>query len=161
MRLVALLLALLLPSPAAPLAHDGEWRWPVEGPRLVLAGYRIGPDPWDPGHRGVDLAAAPGAAVLAPADAVVHFAGRVVDRPVLSLDLADGALVSLEPVTTTLAEGEAVLAGEPIGTVQAGHCAEGCVHLGVRVGGEYRNPLLWLGGVPRAVLLPTRAAAVG
>ncbi len=42
-----------------------------------------------------------------------------------------------------------------IGTVSSGgHCAAGCVHFGVRIDGEYVSPFLFLGGLPRAVLLP-------
>ena len=54
-------------------------------------------------------------------------------------------------------DGDVVHRGEVIGTVVAGHCASAvCLHLGARVGGEYVNPLVFLGGVPHAVLYPTR-----
>jgi murein DD-endopeptidase MepM/ murein hydrolase activator NlpD len=59
-------------------------------------------------------------------------------------------------VTTTLVEGDAVTRGDVIGTVLPGHCATVCVHLGVRVDGQYVSPLRFLGGIPRAILLPTR-----
>ena len=35
-----------------------------------------------------------------------------------------------------------------------GHAAPGLLHFGVRLDGEYINPLILLGGVPRAILLP-------
>ena len=35
-----------------------------------------------------------------------------------------------------------------------GHADVGTLHLGARLHGEYINPLLLLGGVPRAILLP-------
>jgi hypothetical protein len=59
-------------------------------------------------------------------------------------------------VTTTLAEGAVVVAGDQIGTVIAGHCSSVCLHFGVRLLGEYLSPLNFLGGIPHSVLLPTR-----
>jgi len=105
----------------------------------------------------VDLAS--GERLLAPAGGVVRYAGWVVDRPVLSIDHGD-LVSSYEPVVANVSAGDVVEAGQVIGTVQPGHCAVPCVHMGVRVDGDetaYRNPLLWLGGVPRSVLLPTRS----
>ena len=62
---------------------------------------------------------------------------------------------AIEPVAATVGEGVAVSAGEVIGTVSSGgHCSAGCVHFGVRIDGEYVSPFLFLGGLPRAVLLP-------
>ena len=92
--------------------------------------------------------------MLAPADGVVHFAGFVVDRPVLSIEHADGVLSSFEPVQTDLVAGDRVTRGQVIGTLLPGHCASPCLHLGARVDGEYVNPLLFLGGVGWSVLYP-------
>jgi len=144
------------------LANGGEasrWEWPIAPPRTIVREFEAPPTPYAAGHRGLDLRAPEGTEVLAPEDGTVHFAGVVVDRPVLSLRHADGLLSSFEPVTTELAKGDAVRAGEVIGTVaDGGHCAGGCLHVGARLDGtEYVSPLLFLGGVPRAVLLPTRA----
>jgi murein DD-endopeptidase MepM/ murein hydrolase activator NlpD len=123
----------------------------------VVRGYLAPPTPYGAGHRGIDIRAPEGASVLAPADGVVHFAGFVVDRPVLSLEHAGGVLSSFEPVTTTLRAGDVVHRGEVIGTLLAGHCARSaCLHLGARIDGEYVNPLVFLGGVAPAVLYPTR-----
>ncbi len=153
MRLLGTLAALLALSSPMPPAQ--RWEWPVDPPRHVLAGFVGPPKPWQPGHRGVDLAAS-STALRAPADGVVHYTGWVVDRGVLSIDHGGGVLSSYEPVVATVAEGESVEAGEIIGTIEPGHCATLCVHVGVRVDGEYRNPLIWLGGAERPVLLPTR-----
>ena len=95
----------------------------------------------------------------APDDAVVRFAGIVVDRPVLTLDHGGGVLSSYEPVASELPVG----AGRPRrgarhGRVPGGHCADACLHVGVRVHGEYVSPLLFFDRVPRAVLLPLGAA---
>lgn len=94
--------------------------------------------------------------VLAPADGVVSFAGVVVDRPVLSIRHAGGLVSSYEPVVTTLVAGDSVARGQQIGELQAGHCAELCLHFGVRLDGAYISPLNYLGGIPWSVLLPTR-----
>ncbi|MBX3098798.1 MAG: M23 family metallopeptidase [Salinibacterium sp.] len=138
------------------LAVAPPWVWPIDPPHSIVHPY-IAPDtPYAAGHRGVDLAA-PARTVYAPDDGVVHFAGTVVDRPVLSIKQAGGVLTSFEPVTTTLVAGDTVERGEVIGVVLPGHCASVCLHFGVRVDGGYVSPLRWLGGFERAVLIPTRS----
>lgn len=93
--------------------------------------------------------------VGAPADGIVAFAGTVVDRPLLTIDHGGGVVSTLEPVTASVAPGERVARGAPIGTLSTGgHAVAGTLHLGVRVDGEYVNPLLFLGGLQRARLLP-------
>ena len=112
--------------------------------------------PYAAGHRGIDLAAAAQQPVLAPRDGVVSFAGLVVDRPVLSITQPGDVIVTVEPVDAVVAVGDRVHAGQTIGTVgSGGHCPPGCLHLGVRLHGSYVSPLLYLGELPRAVLLPT------
>ena len=132
---------------------DSLWSWPVDAARSVLRPFTAPPTRYAAGHRGIDIA---GEVVLAPADGVVHFAGVVVDRPVLSLDHTSGVLSSYEPVITHLRTGDTVHRGEVIGVVLPGHCAKTCLHLGVRIDGQYVSPLTFLGGIPRSVLLPTR-----
>jgi len=130
------------------------WAWPVAAPHPIARPYLAPATPYASGHRGVDLRAAEGSEVRAPDDGVVHFSGVVVDRPVLSIDHGSGVISSYEPVASVLAEGDVVRRGDVIGVLEAGHCASACLHLGVRVDGEYLSPLLFLGGQPRAVLLP-------
>jgi murein DD-endopeptidase MepM/ murein hydrolase activator NlpD len=137
-----------------PVAELGAWSWPVSGAHALARPYIAPAGPYAAGHRGIDIRAPEGAPVLAPADGVVHFAGFVVDRPVLSIQHAGGALSSYEPVQTTLVAGDRVSRGQVIGTLLPGHCAAACLHLGVRVDGEYVNPLLFLGGVGWSVLYP-------
>ena len=141
----------LIPLLAAP----APWNWPVDPPHTVVRPYVAPATPYSAGHRGVDLAA-PGGTVYAPDDGIVHFAGTVVDRPVLSIRQDGGIITSFEPVVTTLVAGDRVERGQVIGTVLPGHCASVCLHFGVRVNGAYASPLAWLGGIERAVLLPTR-----
>jgi murein DD-endopeptidase MepM/ murein hydrolase activator NlpD len=142
-------------APAGATASDPQWRWPVDPPRSIARNYLAPATPYSSGHRGVDIRA-PGSVVYAPAAGVVHFAGVVVDRPVLSIQHAGGLLSSYEPVQSSLSAGQVVHRGDVIGTVLPGHCSGQCLHFGVRLHGEYVNPLRFLGGVPWAVLLPTR-----
>lgn len=130
------------------------WAWPVSPPHPIVRPYLAPATPYAAGHRGIDIAVTDGATLYAPDDGVVHFAGWVVDRPVLSIDHGGGVLSSYEPVSTHLTAGQAVRRGQAIGLVEAGHCATPCLHLGVRIHGAYVSPLLYLGGQPRAVLLP-------
>ncbi len=140
---------------AALAAAAALWAWPIAAPHPIARPYLAPATPYASGHRGIDIRAAVGAELLAPANGVVHFAGVVVDRPVLSIDHGGGVISSYEPVDTTLREGDVVRRGEVTGRVRAGHCSSGaCVHVGVRIDGEYVSPLLFLGGQPRAVLLP-------
>lgn len=138
------------PTPAADTAHT--WMWPVLG--RVVEPYQQPAHDYAPGHRGVDIEAGT-ETVVAPDDGVVLFAGVVVDRPVLTIDHGDGLVSTLEPVATPLSAGARVAAGDVVGTLSlGGHSREGSLHLGARKDGVYINPLLMLGGVPRAVLLP-------
>jgi murein DD-endopeptidase MepM/ murein hydrolase activator NlpD len=172
MRSVLLVVAILtLPLSAAPSAESAgarstiastraesstpPWSWPVAGAHVVVRPYLAPATDYGPGHRGVDLAA-DGTRVLAPADGVVSYAGVVVDRGVLSIAHSEGVVSSYEPVTTELRAGDVVHRGQLVATLDAGHCSEPCVHLGVRIDGRYVSPMLFLGEVPRSVLLPTR-----
>jgi murein DD-endopeptidase MepM/ murein hydrolase activator NlpD len=163
MRRALVLLALtslpLLIAAAPADAAEPRWSWPVEGAHGIVRPYLAPATAYSAGHRGIDIASS--GPVLAPADGVVHFAGFVVDRPVLSIAHAGDVLSSYEPVATTLHAGEAVRRGEVIGSIQPGHCVELCLHFGVRIDGQYVSPFLFLGGIPHSVLLPTRRYARG
>ena len=67
---------------------------------------------------------------------------------------AEGHRVSMEPVTALVPSGERVRAGEVIAELEPGHCPTLCVHLGLRVGEDYRSARRELGILKRAVLLP-------
>ena len=131
------------------------WTWPVGPPHDQLRPFEAPSSRFAAGHRGIDLVALAGSPVRAPADGVVSFAGTVVDRPVLSIEHGDDLISSFEPVTATVATGERVRAGQVVGSVASGaHCSDRCVHFGVRRHGQYISPVLFLGGIARAVLLP-------
>jgi murein DD-endopeptidase MepM/ murein hydrolase activator NlpD len=144
----------VLPGADAAAAAPARWSWPVATPHAIVRPFIAPASEYAAGHRGIDIAAR--GAVVAPADGVVHFAGVVVDRPVLSIEHPGGVLSSYEPVTSELRAGDVVTRGEVIGEVQPGHCRSPCLHFGVRIDGEYVSPLLFLGGIPHSVLLPTR-----
>jgi murein DD-endopeptidase MepM/ murein hydrolase activator NlpD len=128
--------------------------WPAESFRLARA-YVAPAHEYGPGHRGIDLDLQGGAVVRAPADGVVAFAGSVAGRGILTIDHGNGLVTTLEPVTTALAPGTPVVGGEDVANLGlGGHAAPGALHFGVRLDGRYINPMLLLGGVPRAVLLP-------
>jgi murein DD-endopeptidase MepM/ murein hydrolase activator NlpD len=140
---------------AAGRVELARWTWPVGSVHDLGRSFQAPAGPYGAGHRGIDVAAQPGTAVRAPADGVVSFAGVVVDRPVLSIQHSDGLLSSIEPVTAQVAEGDRVSAGQVVGVVATGaHCSDRCVHFGVRRHGQYISPLLFLGGLSPAVLLP-------
>ncbi|MBE1514176.1 M23 family metallopeptidase [Nesterenkonia halotolerans] len=147
-------------SPPAPSSRidqqtPGPWRSPVSA--AELRPFAAPPSPWGAGHRGVDLGPlSAGATIRAPADGQVSFAGVVVDRPVLSIEHGSGYLSSFEPVEGSLEVGDAVSTGDPVGTLapSKGHCTAPCLHWGVRLHGDYINPLLLTGDLEPSVLLP-------
>jgi murein DD-endopeptidase MepM/ murein hydrolase activator NlpD len=155
--IVVPLAAILVHAVAAPPESVDwpRWRWPLTGQHSVVAPYRAPAHEYGPGHRGADLAARHEAEVLAPADGVVAFSGTVVDRPLLTIAHADGLVTTFEPVRSALRPGDSVSAGQEIGLVSAGgHTSVDALHIGVRHDGDYINPMLLFGEVPRAILLP-------
>jgi murein DD-endopeptidase MepM/ murein hydrolase activator NlpD len=121
----------------------------------VLRRFAIGPAPWSPGHRGVDLAAQPGAPVLTAAAGVVRFAGRIAGTGAVSVQHANGIRTTYEPVAPDVTVGDRVTAGQELGTVDSwpGHCPGPCLHWGALRGDTYLDPLGLLGLVA-PVLLP-------
>lgn len=144
----------LVPVPEE-FVSDVPWHWPVDGTRRVSVAYRAPAHAYGPGHRGMDVAAAAGGTVVAPAEGVVAFQGVVVDRPLLTIRHADGLVSTVEPVESPLRPGDAVHRGQDIGRIaMGGHAPPDSVHVGVRRDGEYINPMLLFGGLLRARLLP-------
>ncbi|MEV4707672.1 M23 family metallopeptidase [Actinoplanes sp. NPDC049316] len=144
---MALLLSLLLSLAAT---------WPVAGPHVTRR-FDPPPQPWQAGHRGVDLEAPPGTPVRAAAAGTIVFIGRIAGRGVVSIAHPGGLRTTYEPVSAApLHIGDPVPAGEQIGTLSPGHLgcpSQACLHWGLRRGADYLDPLTLL-GAGRVRLLP-------
>ena len=133
---------------------DRGWVWPSAAFRLVRP-FQAPAHAFGAGHRGIDLEAVDSLELRSPAAGTVAFSGPVAGRGILTIDHGDGLVTTLEPIDTDLRPGATLTSGDAVGTITfGGHAAAGAVHFGVRLHGEYINPMLLLGGVPRAVLLP-------
>jgi murein DD-endopeptidase MepM/ murein hydrolase activator NlpD len=126
-----------------PAQAGREWVWPLEPVPRVVRPFEPPASRWGPGHRGIDLLGTAGQPVLAIGSGSVRFAGAVAGRGVVVI--SHGALQSTyEPVTTAVHRGERVRAGEVVGLLQTvhSHCSpEVCLHLGLRHGSVYIDPL--------------------
>jgi murein DD-endopeptidase MepM/ murein hydrolase activator NlpD len=138
--------ALVAAVPAA--AEDGRLDWPLRPPPAIARGFDAPTPDWHPGHRGVDLAGAPGQPVYAAGSATVVFAGLLAGRPVVSLAHPGGLHTSYEPVRAGVRAGQAVTAGTVIGELMAGHAGcptAACLHWGAMwgpaSGADYVDPL--------------------
>lgn len=142
------------PTDTGSVSLERDWHWPVRPFRLERA-FVAPPHEYGPGHRGVDLSPLGEDVVHAPAAGVVAFSGQVAGRGILTIDHGEGLVSTLEPVQSDLLPGTRVAPDAPVARLSAGgHAAPGLLHFGVRLDGEYINPLTLLGGVPRAILLP-------
>ncbi|MGI5522869.1 murein hydrolase activator EnvC family protein [Micromonospora sp. CA-259024] len=152
--------AALAPTGVAP----GRFRWPVDGPPRPVRRFDPPPQPWLPGHRGVDLAAPAGAVIRSAGSGTVLFAGLVAGRPVITVGHADGLRTTHEPVRPGVHPGQSVTAGTPLGELLSGHpgCpADACLHWGLRRGEEYLDPLALLGLGPVRLLPVDRVGNAG
>ena len=115
--------------------------WPIH-PAAIDREFRRPATTWSAGHRGVDLRTEQMTSLLAPADGVVSFVGKVGGKDVVSI--RHGALVStFEPATTDLPQGARVTRGDEFGKVVgvSDHCADACVHWGIKRGADdYLDP---------------------
>jgi murein DD-endopeptidase MepM/ murein hydrolase activator NlpD len=142
LALTATLTVPLTPLPLSPLApltatarsaRPPRFGWPLAPPRQVVRTFEAPSTEYAAGHRGVDIAAPPGAAVLAAADGLVLHAGPVADRTVVSLLHVGGLRTTYEPVEPSVRRGQVVRRGDPIATLRPGHegCpASACLHWG-------------------------------
>jgi murein DD-endopeptidase MepM/ murein hydrolase activator NlpD len=142
-----------------PPRPGNGWRWPLTPEPGVARGFRLGPHPWSPGHRGVDLSPAggAGATVSAAGPGVVRFAGVVSGRGVVTVDHGSGLRTTYEPVTPSVRAGKVVAVGDPLGTLVSGrsHCgAVACLHWGALLGDRYLDPLTLLRPRDPPILLP-------
>jgi murein DD-endopeptidase MepM/ murein hydrolase activator NlpD len=145
-----------------PYTASGPWH-PPTGELDLRAAFDPPPLPWMPGHRGVDLGAADAQTVVAAGDGTVAFAGDLAGRGVVSIAHANGLRTTYEPVEPAVAPGDTVSAGQPIGTLRPGHAScpgAVCLHLGLKRGPLYLDPMLLFGaGKVRLLPRPGRAVA--
>ncbi|HET7399282.1 MAG TPA: peptidoglycan DD-metalloendopeptidase family protein [Intrasporangium sp.] len=134
------------------------WQWPLSPRPAVARAFDRPEHRWSPGHRGVDLEATAGQAVLSPGAGRVTYTGLLAGRGVVVVTHAGGLRSTFEPVTGPPPVGTLVAGGAAIGRVApaAGHCApRACLHWGVLRGHDYLDPLSLL--MPRPIrLLPLR-----
>ena len=143
---VAVCLSVLaVPAPAvATPALPTPAGWPLRGSPVVQNGFAPPALKWTSGHRGLDLVAKSGEAILAAASGTVVFAGSIAGKPVVSIDHGS-VRTTYEPVVSTVSVGERVALGQVIGVLGAGGHCRGCLHWGLREGRNYLDPLLLLG----------------
>jgi murein DD-endopeptidase MepM/ murein hydrolase activator NlpD len=147
----ALAAAVLIPPAVPSSALAGRWLRPVPGEVARSFSYARAA-PFERGaHRGVDLAAAPGALVRSACTGTVVHAGPVARAGgVVSVRCGARRVSYLPLARVAVRAGAATRAGAPIGTVAAGH---GGLHLGVRREADrfgYEDPL--------ALIAPRRTA---
>jgi murein DD-endopeptidase MepM/ murein hydrolase activator NlpD len=145
------LLAAIVLSAAAALypataAASGTWVWPVTGP--VIRGFDPPDDPYGAGHRGIDIAAPVGTPVLAAQAGTVTFAGKVGGQLFVTVDHGGGLVSSYSWVSALRVRKDDVIArGQTIALSGTGHPASGeppHLHVGVRLNGQYVDPLAYL-----------------
>lgn len=129
---------------AAGRSRTLRYRPPVPG--SVLRRFAPPRTAFGSGHRGVDLAAAPDAAVGAAAGGTVTFAGTVAGVGWISVAHADGVVTSYGPIgAARVARGQTVSAGQELGRLSPGGHGDGRgdagLHWGARRGGAYLDPL--------------------
>lgn len=129
--------AMPTPVPTAVPVPTADRSWPVGGRPRIVHGWDPPASPYGPGHRGVDLAAAPGTPVLAAASGRVTFAGRVAGHGVLTIAVSGTPLrTTYEPVRALVGTGDEVTAGRPVAVREdaPSHCPSGCLHWGCCAG---------------------------
>jgi murein DD-endopeptidase MepM/ murein hydrolase activator NlpD len=128
-----------------PVLQVGTWAWPVQGP--VIRGFDPPDTPFGAGHRGIDIATAPGTPILAPAAGTVSFAGRVGEELFVTIVHGGGLSSTYSWISsTTVRKGDLVSRAQPIGTTGNGTPGASIPHLhfGAKLDGEYVDPLLFL-----------------
>jgi murein DD-endopeptidase MepM/ murein hydrolase activator NlpD len=149
---LGLLVALVAAGTAIgiPAAHaqNGAHSWPVLG--AVTRGFSPPSDFYGSGHRGIDIASPAGTTVRAAAAGTVSWIGRINGIQMVSISHPDGTRTTYQPVAAGLSVGVSVDSGTAIGTLEAGHADQDCLHFGVRSGTDYLDPVQWLGDLRAA-----------
>jgi murein DD-endopeptidase MepM/ murein hydrolase activator NlpD len=143
--LVLILVAAVISGAAARASAEGPWAWPVTGP--VINGFDPPASPFGSGHRGIDIAAAAGTPVRAPAPGTITFAGPVAGHLFVTIDHGGGVESTYSWVSAlSVKKGDVVVAGTLIASSGAGHPGDlvPSVHMGVKLHDVYVDPLAYL-----------------
>jgi murein DD-endopeptidase MepM/ murein hydrolase activator NlpD len=143
----------------AGAADDDRWPWPLAPTPTLVAPFDPPESDYGPGHRGIDLAGSPGQPVTAATPGRVSFAGDVAGRGVVVVRYG-GLRLTYEPVAPAISAGDVVVTGVVLGWLSAtgSHCLpRACLHVGLRAGDTYLDPLPRFG--PRPVRLKPLAPA--
>ena len=147
--------AVVVTTRPAHTADDADiegagWLRPVDGP--VVHPFEEPASVYAAGHRGADLAAAPGTPVRAANDGVVSFAGDVAGTLHVTVAHAGGLRTSYSFLSAvSVRTGQAVARGDVLGTTGGtgpddggGHDGDhdgAVLHFGLRVGDRYVDPM--------------------
>ncbi len=132
----------------------GTGVWPLAPRPEVVDEFNPPIEQWGAGHRGVDLLGHPGQAVLAAESGEVVFAGMLAGRGVVVVSHGT-TRTTYEPVTAAVRRGDAVRAGQRLGSLEAfgSHCwPRTCLHWGLLRGEVYLDPLTMVGAGPVRLL---------
>jgi murein DD-endopeptidase MepM/ murein hydrolase activator NlpD len=158
-ELIAATVAALVSVTIAPAT---DWTWPLDDSApTVVQGFDPADEPWLPGHRGVDLMGAAGDVVRAAGAGTVSYAGLLAGVGVVTVSHGV-ARTTYQPVQPSVAVGQRVEIGEPIGvlTITGSHCRpSACLHWGLIQGADYLDPLRLVStdAPPRLLPLGTEA----
>jgi murein DD-endopeptidase MepM/ murein hydrolase activator NlpD len=144
--LPVLAVAATMLAQAPPASAAGTWTWPVTGP--VVRAFDPPQDPYGSGHRGIDIAAPSGTPVRAAGSGTVTFAGSVGGELFVTVAHAGGLASTYSWVSAlSVRRDDVVVQGQEIarsGTGHPGTSEPPHLHLGVKLDGEYVDPLLYL-----------------
>jgi len=152
-----------LDGPADSIDTDPVGVWPLVPEPDVVDGFDPPDSPYGAGHRGVDLAGAPGQPVRTALPGTVTYAAPLAGRGVVVVDHGP-TRTTYEPVAASVAVGDVLAAGDRIGTLQVpgSHCfPRACLHWGWIRGETYLDPLRLVGAGPVRLLPLWRDAPAG
>lgn len=151
--LAATLVFLSFFVPAGAVA-DERWVWPLDA-HEVAREFDLPDDPYGAGNRGVDLRGQVGDTVRSVAPGEVSFVGTIAHVGIVVVNHGRERS-TYQPVAATVKVGDAVTAGQQIGTllVAGSHCVDSaCLHLGRKAGDEYLDPLALMAATGRFQLI--------